>query len=81
MSAAVGRRYLLGDAVVTVRALGGGRWLARVPHPAPNHMVGTGLCQDARDPSQPSSSSPRNALVEYEDGRLVVRPFRGLRRV
>jgi hypothetical protein len=24
--------------------------------------------------------SPRNALVEYADGRRVVRPFRGLRR-
>lgn len=23
---------------------------------------------------------PRNVLIEFEDGRLVVRPFRGLRR-
>lgn len=25
-------------------------------------------------------SAPRNVLIEREDGRLVVRPFRGLRR-
>ena len=24
---------------------------------------------------------PRNVLIRYEDGRLVVRPFRGLRKI
>ncbi|GAA3550556.1 hypothetical protein GCM10022419_033500 [Nonomuraea rosea] len=29
----------------------------------------------------PPSGAPRNAAVRYPDGRVVVRPFRGLRRL
>lgn len=28
-----------------------------------------------------NGKGPRNVLVEYQDGRRVVRPFRGLRRI
>ncbi|MEV0826402.1 hypothetical protein [Nonomuraea rubra] len=29
----------------------------------------------------PPSGAPRNVAVRFADGRIVVRPFRGLRRV
>lgn len=29
----------------------------------------------------PPAGAPRNAAVRYADGRIVVRPFRGLRRI
>jgi hypothetical protein len=64
----IGRIYLEHRRPVVVLA----RW-GRPEHTGDHHSV-----LDCENPLQ--RQAPRNVLVRREDGTLVVRPFRGLRR-
>ena len=68
---AIGRTYWLRGEPVTLLVLGG-MDLGAPGFPPPRALGGGVL---------PAKRSPRNCLIEYPDGRRVVRPFRGLRRM
>ena len=62
-----GRTYLLRGHEVTVLI----QWAAARPDPGD---VALPLVRLAR-------TAPRNVLIQFPDGRTLVRPFRGLRRI
>lgn len=67
----IGRTYLLAGQPVTVRAAFRLPSKANPLPPAPTWLWW-------HDP-EPPKGAPRNVLIQHADGRLQVRPFRGLR--
>jgi hypothetical protein len=63
-----GRCYLLRGQVVTVLI----QWAT--PRPDPATAAALALVRTA-------ATAPRNVLIRHPDGRIEVRPFRGLRRI